>query len=323
MQKTQAQQIKFLITTLALFILPLAFFQNCAESDKISELKSVGLGTQTGEISSGFSITNQPSGEQVILLGESTQLSVGVLSSEALQFQWYKDDSPIAGAQSHTLSLNNLLVSDAGEYYVQISSATKMVKSNVTKIIVTSSQSGNYVSNQPTPIDIAMNQTGQLSSTVAGKSPNYVVWYKDGELISENNPYFQYIYSGSGNTYRLKILAISTNIQGSYRVDYVYDNETISSQTALVKIKPLVGIKLQDGSFARIWVQPSHETENLKAYCLSTASTETVASYTVSSSTFSQYVAYDGNIDGQGTFRIFNAGMSNTQFYDDITCGTN
>ncbi|MCH2533354.1 MAG: immunoglobulin domain-containing protein [Bdellovibrionales bacterium] len=312
------QQIKFLITTLALFILPLAFFQNCAKSDAVSQLKS-SAGTLSGDLSSGSVITSQPPAEQVITLGGSTTLSVSVLTDESVQYQWYKDQNPISQAQSYELTLSDLKQSDSGEYYVEVKTPTKTFKSNVSKLIVTTSESGNYVSAPPKDIEIAMNQTGLLTSTVAGKSPNYVVWYKDGEVIAETNPF--YVYQGSGNTYSLKVLAVSLNIQGDYRVEYIYDDEQIVSQTAKVTIKPLVGITLDDGNFARIWAQPGHEQENLKAYCLATANTSVVVSSTVSSPTFSQYVAYDGNEDGDGQFRIFSAGMNGAQFYDSIVCG--
>lgn len=319
MDNTKDQQIKFLITTLALFILPLAFFQNCAKSDAVSQLKS-SAGTLSGDISSGSIITNQPVAEQVISVGESTTLSVGVLTNESVQYQWFKDGNPISQAQSYELSLNNLNQSDAGEYYVQITTPSKTIQSNVAKIIITTSTSGNYVASPPQDIEIAMNQTGILTSTVAGKAPNYVVWYKDGEVISETNPFF--VYQGtSGFTYSLKVLAVSLNIEGDYKVEFVYDDEQIISQAALVKIKPLVGITLEDGNFARIWAQPGHEQENLKAYCIATQNTDIVASYTVSSPTFSQYVAYDGNEVAQGEFRILSAGMNGAQFYDSITCG--
>ena len=95
MDNTKDQQIKFLITTLALFILPLAFFQNCAKSDAVSQLKS-SAGTLSGDISSGSIITNQPVAEQVISVGESTTLSVGVLTNESVQYQWIKDGNPIS-----------------------------------------------------------------------------------------------------------------------------------------------------------------------------------------------------------------------------------
>lgn len=319
MDRTKDQQIKFLVTTLALFILPLAFFQNCAKSDAISQLKSSGMGTLSGEVSTGMTITSQPTPEQTISVGSSTTLSIGVLSDKTLKFQWFKNGTAIANATSHKLSLKDLQTEDSGDYHVEVSTPEKTIKSNVAKVYVTT-QAGNYVSSQPQNIQIAMNQTGLLSSTAAGKAPNYVVWYKDGEMISENNPFYE--YQNSGYTHSLKVLAVSLNIQGKYHVEFIYDDEQVASEKAEVAIIPLVGITLDDGNFARIWAQPGHEQENLKAYCLATANTDIVATYTVSSPTFSQYVAYDGNIEGDGKFRVFSAGMSNAQFYDTIECGS-
>lgn len=322
MENSRNQQIKFLITTLCLFIVPLAFFQNCAKSDSISDLKSTGVGSLTGEVSTGLVFTNQPTSEQVIKVGGSTTLSVGVLSKDPVKYQWYKDNQPVTGATSYKLILENLKLTDSGEYYVKATSGQNTLKSNVSKIIITTSDTGSYISAHPTSINVAMNQTGQLTSTVAGDAAKYVVWYKDGKLISENNPYYEYVSDGSGRTFSLKVLAASYNIEGNYKVEFIYDDDSILSETATVSISPLVGVDLGDGNFARIWAQPGHEQENLKAYCIYKANTAVVASYSVSESTFSQHVAYDGNIEGDGVFRVFSAGMDNAKFYDQIVCGS-
>src|SRR5690606_28312989 len=116
-----------------------------------------------------------------------------------------------------------LTAQDSGEYYVVILTSEQSVQSNKAKLIVTTSSAGNYISSQPKDIKIAMNQTGLLSSNVAGQAPKYVVWYKDGTMISENDPY--YVYSHNGQSYSLKILAVNLDIQGQYRAEFVYDNE--------------------------------------------------------------------------------------------------
>lgn len=58
-----------------------------------------------------------------IVAGKPVTLSVTVSGIGPFTYQWYKDDAPVSGATSATLTLNESAFSDAGEYLLRVSNA--------------------------------------------------------------------------------------------------------------------------------------------------------------------------------------------------------
>jgi len=65
-------------------------------------------------------ITSQPT-NQTVLAGANVSFSVGATGSGPLTYQWFADDSALAGATNQTLLLTNVQSSAAGTYTVSVS----------------------------------------------------------------------------------------------------------------------------------------------------------------------------------------------------------
>ncbi len=65
-------------------------------------------------------ITNQPASNQVVAAGATVTLSVGAASASPLTFQWYFQNSPVAGANASQLVISNFPPSSAGNYSVLV-----------------------------------------------------------------------------------------------------------------------------------------------------------------------------------------------------------
>lgn len=87
------------------------------------------------------SITKQPV-SQTLGIGSSTTLSVTALGSAPLSYQWSKNGSPISGATGATLALNNVQVSDSGDYTVTVTNVVKSVTSNPATVSVVQAAGG-------------------------------------------------------------------------------------------------------------------------------------------------------------------------------------
>ena len=69
--------------------------------------------------------------------GTSVSFSVSVAGTTPLQYQWLKNDLPIANATSATFTLNPVTLTDAGEYKVRITNTAGQVTSNAATLTVT------------------------------------------------------------------------------------------------------------------------------------------------------------------------------------------
>jgi len=68
--------------------------------------------------------------------GTSATFSVVVTGDAPLSYQWYKGDDSIPTATGSSLTLNNLLMTDAGSFKVVISNNLNTVTSNVVQLTV-------------------------------------------------------------------------------------------------------------------------------------------------------------------------------------------
>jgi fibro-slime domain-containing protein len=82
-------------------------------------------------------ITAQPEpGYQEVTVGETVVLTVSATGTPAPTYQWYKDDEPLSGATSTTLTLASVDPADSGYYYVRVSNVISSVQSDGAYILV-------------------------------------------------------------------------------------------------------------------------------------------------------------------------------------------
>lgn len=65
-------------------------------------------------------VTRDPVGDANLLVGDTFTLTAGAGGTRPLSYQWLKNDAPVAGATTPTLTLTGLQKSDAGEYKLRI-----------------------------------------------------------------------------------------------------------------------------------------------------------------------------------------------------------
>lgn len=81
-------------------------------------------------------ITSQPK-SQGVLKGRGLDFGVGVRGSEALTFQWFKDETPMMEKTNATLRFAKFDDDDVGAYYVIVSNVYGAVTSSVARVAIT------------------------------------------------------------------------------------------------------------------------------------------------------------------------------------------
>jgi len=80
-------------------------------------------------------IVTQPKAENVVM-GDTVHLRVVAEGSEPLSYQWYKDYTPLAGANQASLLLTNVQTAQSGSYQVEVSNAAGSCFSYSVKFLV-------------------------------------------------------------------------------------------------------------------------------------------------------------------------------------------
>lgn len=127
---------------------------------------------------------SQPADRSVVE-GASTSFSAGnVLGTVPLSFQWFKDGVAIEGATNATLTIDEVLVGDAGKYHVEIGNATGVTASSrAAQLSTTADPVSLPNAGEPADRTIAEGETTTLSVTVAGSPVFTFQWFKNGAPI--------------------------------------------------------------------------------------------------------------------------------------------
>ena len=140
--------------------------------------------------------TDLVAGKERLVEGDNLVLSVGAESIDdgALTYKWYKNGTEITGAESDTLTIEDVALEDGGEYYVKVTNTVgqhnKSLDSSVCEVIVRPAS----INLLPPVIDTDLNASEDLyfkdtltlaveasiSNGVGGLSYQ---WYKDGVAI--------------------------------------------------------------------------------------------------------------------------------------------
>jgi hypothetical protein len=112
--------------------------------------------------------------------GDSAELSVTVVGSEPLVYQWSKGGVELEGATDSRLTLADVVPSDAGDYVVAVSNSAGQVESDV--ITVTMAQPASIVT-QPEGGSASHGETVTLNVVAGGTEPISYQWYHGDELV--------------------------------------------------------------------------------------------------------------------------------------------
>ena len=121
---------------------------------------------------------------QAVTEGSSLTLAVSATGS-GLNFQWFKDDKLITGAQSASYVITNASAASAGSYYVYVSNTGGGVNSAKAAVTVNPAPpAGPTITSQPVSATAALGGSATFSVSASGPGPFTYQWRKDGAAIA-------------------------------------------------------------------------------------------------------------------------------------------
>jgi len=168
------------------------------------------------------SITQSPA-NQTVASGSTVILTV-TATGPLLQYLWYFNGSPIAGATNATLTLDNVQASQAGDYHVIVANGAGSVTSGTATLRV-----GNYaptITSQPQDQTNTVGGTAILAVVADGTIPLGYQWYHITALPNTTNA-------------QLTLSNLTTNDAGGYYVVVTNAFGSTNSATATLTVNPI------------------------------------------------------------------------------------
>jgi hypothetical protein len=180
-------------------------------------------------------ITAQPV-SQTVIAGASATLSVTATGTPTPTFQWQKNGVAIAGATGASLTLNPVVVGDAGSYTVVLTNSAGAVTSAAAVLTVNPATAAPTISTQPLSqtITAGVPDPGRgppptqvfLSVAATGSPAPTYQWQKDGVAIAgATNATFQFN-------------ALNSSFAGTYTVVVSNSAGTVTSAPAALAVIP-------------------------------------------------------------------------------------
>lgn len=165
-------------------------------------------------------ITTQPV-DQKVLSGESAEFSVVASGDSPLAYQWFKNGTDIAGANTSTYSVPSVGTGDLGSYYVSINNpAGSTVSSNVSLSLFQAP----VIVSQPQSLNLNVSGFGNLNVGVMGDAPFTYEWNKNGEIVQ----------AVTGDVYQITNAQISDS--GNYFVTISNVAGSVQSDIAVITV---------------------------------------------------------------------------------------
>lgn len=163
-------------------------------------------------------ITTTPSGG-LFYTGSSTTLTVGYTTEGNGKVQWYRNNTPISGATSTSLVLNNLQLSHAGSYFARVSNA-KLLPAGGRAFSDTSPEVVAVLKETPGVHGVPSGSNVTLTTTAAGTGLTYL-WYNGASPIaSATSPSYTFP-AASGNYVCRVTLDTTTLLAGEHIVGVI------------------------------------------------------------------------------------------------------
>jgi hypothetical protein len=187
-------------------------------------------------------IITQPSNVSVYTGGSATMRVM--VKGAGHSYQWKKDGVAIQGEIKNTLSLNDIILSDAGDYTVSVTNSVGTVTSRSARLRVLSSSSGNQggdttspvITTHPTSQTLADGGSGTLTVSATGGSLSYQ-WLKNGTNIAGANQ----------ATYMINPASIDKS--GNYTVVVYNSSGLVTSNVAKITVNaPEIDVQQPVGS---------------------------------------------------------------------------
>jgi hypothetical protein len=182
------------------------------DTGNYSVIVSNALGTATNSatltVLAPATIVTSPVGSTVVA-GGSQSFTVIASGSAPLAYQWRKNGTNLAGANTATLSLVNISANAAGNYSVTVSNAVGGAVSADAYLAVLTPPTLN---SQPQNATVKLGANATFNVNFAGTAPISFQWSKDSQPLADGGS-----VSGSGSNV-LTLAGVTTNDAGNYSV---------------------------------------------------------------------------------------------------------
>jgi len=188
-------------------------------------------GNYTAKVSNagGFATTSaasltvfQPQENLTAWAGSNVTMQVKVFGPGPFGYQWWYEGSPVTGANKSTLTLTNLKLSFAGEYFVVLSNAASRATSPPAMLVVNMKP---LIAEHPVSVDANAGTTTVLSVSAEGSEPLTYQWRLEGtDLPGQTND-------------TLSLGPLLSSHAGRYSVSVANPFGTVQSRTAIVTVQ--------------------------------------------------------------------------------------
>ena len=126
-------------------------------------------------------ITQHPS-NQTAAVGQTATFSITATSTKTIFYQWYKDETPVSGANSSSYVTPPTTLGDNGSiFYCIVADSSGPVKSNNATLLVGEAP---VVTDNPDDLTVTEGDQAIFSISATGTAPLQYQWRKDGVNIS-------------------------------------------------------------------------------------------------------------------------------------------
>ncbi len=169
-------------------------------------------------------ITSQPV-DLVSAVGESATFTIGVTTGAGATYQWKHNGIDVPGATGSSLSIGNLLLSDAGNYAVAVTNSFGTVLSAAASLNVNATSSAPAFLLQPTSQTVAAGATVVFTALANGVPTPTYQWQRNGLAITTA-------------TSPTLVLTGANVIAGNYTVAISNTSNTVASSVARLIVQP-------------------------------------------------------------------------------------
>lgn len=156
------------------------FFNYQPEAPAVLKADSVSVGPGRIVALSIVPYFEQSPVNQTVMTGDSVAMTSRARGVGAIDFQWYRGESPIAGATADSLTLSNLFPHDAGRYFVRARNTNGFSDSLPMELVVNGPPE---ITSQPSSVTVAAGTTAKLDVEVATSSQATYEWFFKGTSI--------------------------------------------------------------------------------------------------------------------------------------------
>jgi hypothetical protein len=176
----------------------------------------------------GLTITTQPA-NLVSAIGESATFTVGVSANPAPSYQWKKNGFAIAGAIGASLTIPNVLLTDAGNYTVDVTNSFGTKTSDAATLTVNVTTSAPTFLTQPTSQSVATGSTVVFTAAANGAPTPVLQWRRNGVSIT-------------GATKPTLVLTGANVVAGDYTVVATNSSNAVPSNVAKLTLVSTVDV---------------------------------------------------------------------------------